>query len=250
MIWRVLLLLLFGGFSVGSVAAGTLSLISQDRWVTVKHVIDGDTFVTREGEKIRLLGINTPEIQHESSPEQPYGNEAKQALEHLLQRNQVRLHFDKDKKDDYGRTLAHIYLKDGRWVNGEMVSLGLAHVYTFAPNFEKANDLLLLEQKAREGGVGFWSHARWKVLSETQLKQKMLGTFRLVAGKVTALDKKKWHVSIGNLTVTIPKASRKLFSGWKFPRVGEEILVRGKLRISKKNKWFLSIYTPSDIEVL
>jgi len=135
-------------FVTQSVWAGSLSWVSQDRWVTVNRIIDGDTFNTRKGEKIRLLGINTPEIQHDSSPAQPLGKEASSALKTLIAGQQVRLSFDKEKKDKYGRTLAHVYLRNGLWVNAELVRQGFAHVYTFVPNIREAQKLVKIEQEA------------------------------------------------------------------------------------------------------
>ena len=106
-------------------SAGTLSWVSTERWVSVDYVLDGDTFKTKQGEKIRLLGINTPEIRHDTSPAQPFGNAAKRALQDLIAGKQVRLTFDKEKKDKYGRTLAHAYLRDGLWVNAALVEQGV-----------------------------------------------------------------------------------------------------------------------------
>jgi endonuclease YncB( thermonuclease family)/ribosomal protein S17 len=227
--------------------AGTLSWISQDRWVTVDHVLDGDTFTTKQGEKIRLLGINTPEIRHDTSPAQPFGNAAKKALQRLIAGKQVRLTFDQEKKDRYGRTLAHVYLKDGLWVNAELVRLGLAHVYTFVPNISAAKKLIHIEQKAIEAKRGMWVDKRWKVLTSKELSQKILGQFRLIHGILIKVDKSSWHLKLGKLIISVPKKYRHGFKqGLKFKQ-GDAVLVRGRLRMSKKNQWFLSVHTPSDI---
>ncbi len=251
MIWqRVLTLFILCWLSTGASFAGSISLVSQDRWVSVKHVIDGDTFATRRGEKVRLLGINTPEVRHESSPAQPFGDQAKTALQQLISGQQLRLRFDKEKQDRYGRTLAHVYLRDGTWINEKMVSLGLAHVYTFVPNISAAKHLTEIETQAIEQKLGMWSHQRWQVLEAGQLKAGMLGEFRLVRGIVTHVAKKGWQFSVGKLTVSIPKKYRQGFKGWRRPSVQDEVLVRGRLRMSRKDKWFLSIHTPADISKL
>ena len=230
---------------VPSSFAGSLSWITHDRWVTVERVVDGDTFKTTKGEKIRLLGINTPEIQHDTSPGQPFGKQAKIALMNLIANKQVRLTFDKEKKDKYGRTLAHVYLRDGLWVNAALVEQGLAHVYTFAPNISAAKRLLHIEEKAIAAKRKMWGDKRWRVLTPKQLRTRLLGQFRLIHGDVTKVDKSGWRFELGKLTVTVPKRYRSTFKR-NVLKLGQQILVRGKLRMSKKGKWFLSIYTQSD----
>lgn len=231
-------------FVAQSCFAGSLSWITHDRWVTVQRVLDGDTFKTTRGEKVRLLGINTPEIQHDR-PAQPFGKQAKHALITLIAGQQVRLAFDKEKKDKYGRTLAHVYLRDGLWVNAALVEQGFAHVYTFAPNISAAKKLLKLEQQAIVAKRNMWGHQRWRVLTTQQLRTRLLGQFRLVRGVVTKVGKHGWRFELGKLTVTVPKRYRSAFKRLNL-KLGQQVLVRGKLRMSRKNKWFLSIYTASD----
>ncbi len=227
--------------------AGTLSWVSQERWVTVQRVLDGDTFKTTQGEKIRLLGINTPEIRHDTSPAQPFGNTARKALVSLIDGKQVRLSFDKEKKDKYGRTLAHVYLRDGLWVNAELVRLGMAHVYTFAPNIKKAEALTSIESSAIQNKIGIWANSRWKTLRPKDLSQNVLGEFRLIHGILIKSHKSSWRLQLGKLAVTVPKKYRKWFGrGLKF-KAGDSVLVRGRLRMSKKGQWFLSVHAPSDI---
>ncbi len=246
MIRRVLTLLCCVVFTTPS-GAGTLSLVSQDRWVSVRNVIDGDTFSTTQGEKIRLLGINTPEIRHETSPAQPYGDEAKAALLQLISGQQLRLSFDSEKKDRYQRTLAHVYRRDGLWVNAEMIRLGLAHVYTFTPNITAAAALIEAEQLAITAARNMWQHKRWQVLAPETLDKEMLGTYRLVAGAVTQSGSKPWQFELGKLHITVPQKYRAGFKAWRVPQAGERVLVRGKLRMSSRGRWFLSIHTPSDM---
>jgi len=238
-VWLTLFLFIQPSF------AGSLSWITHDRWVTVERVIDGDTFKTTKGEKVRLLGINTPEIRHDNSPAQPFGAQAKNALTTLIAGKQVRLSFDKEKKDKYGRTLAHVYLRNSTWVNAVLVKMGLAHVYTFVPNISAAKQLLPIEQAAIAAKRNMWGHKRWRVLTPKQLRMRLLGQFRLIHGVVTKVDKNGWRFELGKLTVTVPRRARRAFKR-KALKLGQQILVRGKLRMSRKGKWFLSIYTQSD----
>lgn len=227
--------------------AGSLSWVTQDRWVTVQRVIDGDTFVTRKGEKIRLLGINAPEIRHRDAPAEPHGYQASQTLIRLIAGKQVRLSFDQESKDRYGRTLAHIYLQDGTWINAEMLRLASAFVYTFPPNTKAANELTVIEQQAIKKKIGIWRDKRWQVLEPEDLSPALLGQFRLIQGKVDVSGSGSWAFYLGKLAVSIPKKYRPYFVGWRQVRAGENVMVRGRLRMTRKGQWFVSVHSKSDI---
>jgi len=227
--------------------AGSLSWVTLDRWVTVKRVIDGDTFTTRNGEKIRLLGINAPEVRHENAPAEPYGDAAKATLSTLIGGKQVRLGFDKETKDQYGRTLAHVYLRDGTWINEEMLRLGSAFVYTFPPNTRAAEALTVVEEKAISSNVGLWQDKRWRVLKPADLAQDLLGQFRLIEGEVKLSNSPGWAFYLGKLAVSIPKKYRAYFANSRNVRSGERVVVRGVLRMTKQGQWFVSLHNKSDV---
>lgn len=240
-------LLLLGAVNAN---AGTLSMVSNDRWVTVAKIYDGDTFQTEDGERIRLLGLNTPEIQHRDSPAQPLGDEATLALRRLIAGKVVRLAFDREKIDIYGRTLAQIYDRRGRWINGMMVEQGWAHVYTFVPNLRWTKRLLRLERKARRRKLGIWNNWRWKVLTVDALTAKLLGQFRLVEGVVRKVGRRGRDFYMGSVHVTVPKKYRSYFE-FPLPIVrGDRILVRGRVRSSGGKSWFISLHAPTDWEVV
>jgi len=227
--------------------AGSLSWVTQERWVTVNRVIDGDTFTTRQGEKIRLLGINAPEIRHESSRAEPYGETAKETLTKLITGKQVRLGFDQETIDKYGRTLAHVYLRDGTWVNGEMLRLGSAFVYTFPPNVKSVEALIGFEKQAMSNNIGIWQEKRWQVLKPTELALDLLGQFRLIEGEVKVSRSANWAFYLGELAVSVPKKYRAYFANRRNVRCGERVIVRGVLRMTKQGQWFVSLHTKSDI---
>ena len=111
-ITRLLLSLLLL-FTACGVEAGTLSIIGQQRWVKIVGVHDGDSLRTAQGEKIRLLGINAPEVANQGKPGQIMGDEARLYLQELVLGKLVQLRTDKEKLDIYGRTLAQVYLRNG-----------------------------------------------------------------------------------------------------------------------------------------
>ena len=125
-------------------------------WSTVSRVIDGDTIELDTGEKVRYIGIDTPETLHPSEPVEYYGREASEFNKKLVEGKWVRLEFDVQRKDIYGRTLAYVYLSDGTFVNAELLKQGYAKVSTYPPNVEHVEEFLELEREARENARGLW----------------------------------------------------------------------------------------------
>lgn len=121
----------------------------------VARVIDGDTFVLKTGQHVRLIGINAPELHHPILGEQPYGKEAKKHLEELILGKKVRLEFDVQTHDKYGRLLAYVYVGNV-FVNAKMVEDGYAQVMTVPPNVKYQELFLKLQREAMEKGRGLW----------------------------------------------------------------------------------------------
>ncbi len=142
----------------------------------VGAVVDGDTIDLETGERVRLLGIDAPELYHPDDPEQGcagpddgpccYGEEAADWLRARLPAGwDVTLEFDIDCEDPYGRTLAYVYAAPSEgaeveMLNQVMVEKGLARVYTEdvenAQEIRELEVLLYLEEQARSAGVGLW----------------------------------------------------------------------------------------------
>ncbi|MBI4369532.1 MAG: thermonuclease family protein [Elusimicrobia bacterium] len=120
------------------------------KFYLVERVIDGDTFVLKDNITVRLLGIDTPE------KERPYFEEAAQAARRMLEGKKVRLEYDIEIADRYGRLLAYVYLPDGTFVNARLLEMGMAGVYSRAPNVKHADAFLTAQRKAREGKAGLW----------------------------------------------------------------------------------------------
>jgi len=135
----------------------------------VKRVVDGDTLVLESGERVRLIGVDTPEL-HESSKLtrdarrsgqdqktiQALGRRAYEFTRNLVEGKRVSLEFDVEKYDKYDRLLAYVYLKDGTFVNAEIVKQGFANLMTIPPNVKYADFFLKLYQEARENNRGLW----------------------------------------------------------------------------------------------
>ena len=127
----------------------------------VTKIVDGDTFWiddgTRKGRKVRLIGVDAPETRRTARKEIGYyGDESKKYLTSLLLNNAVRLEYDVDPTDRYGRTLAYVYLKDGTFVNASLLKQGYAMVLTVPPNVRYAERFVRYQAQARKKGRGLW----------------------------------------------------------------------------------------------
>jgi len=131
---------------------------------TVSRVVDGDTVYVRAGSRsfdVRLLGIDTPETVDPHRPVGCYGPEASAYTKHLLAGGVVRLVYDRERRDRYGRWLAYIYLeREGRpdlFVNARLASAGYARTLSIPPNTAHEQELAALERSAALAGRGLWS---------------------------------------------------------------------------------------------
>ncbi len=137
--------------------------------ILVTRAVDGDTLVLETGERVRLIGIDTPEM-HESNKLykdarrsresvaaiKEMGKRSWQFTRALVEGKRVRLEFDVEKLDRYDRILAYVYLKDGTFVNAEIVKAGYASLLTYPPNVKYADLFRNLYEEARLNRRGLW----------------------------------------------------------------------------------------------
>lgn len=125
----------------------------------VAEVVDGDTVILGNGQKVRLLGIDAPELEREGQPADFLAHKAKLVLTSLAQGQPVRLEYDQLRYDRYGRILAFLFLTDGTNLSRELVRQGLAHVYTVPPNMRFRGELLAAQREAMKARRGIWLKA-------------------------------------------------------------------------------------------
>lgn len=106
-----------------------------------RYVIDGDTFYAEGIGKVRLLGVDAPEVGHGKGPDEPGGREAKNFLKQRLAGKWVSLDYDETRRDKYGRTLAYVTTEDGAVINEELLRRGLAEPIRHFPYKMKAKYL-------------------------------------------------------------------------------------------------------------
>jgi micrococcal nuclease len=125
---------------------------------SVIRVVDGDTIHVQLGdrvEKVRYIGVDTPELRHPSRGEEPGGRAAAEMNRRLVGGRRVRLERDVQSRDRHGRLLAYVWIGDVM-VNAELVRLGYAQVITVPPNVRHQELFLKLQREAREAGRGLW----------------------------------------------------------------------------------------------
>jgi micrococcal nuclease len=139
-------------------------------YVVVKRVVDGDTFLLSNGERVRLLGIDTPEkyeskkldkdveaTKQDKKTIKKLGQLASDYVKNFVEGKKVYLEKEPnyDDKDRYGRLLRWVYLEDGTFINGKIIKDGYAQVYEKFP-VSKLEELRKYQREARENKKGLW----------------------------------------------------------------------------------------------
>jgi len=215
---------------------------------SVAKVYDGDTIVLENGERVRLLGINTPEIESRLRQGEQGGQQAKLWLQKKLQQGQVYLEYDQQQRDKYKRLLAHCFLADDEHLNLTIVEQGLATVTIIPPNLRYSEELISAQTQAELAQRGIWSQAKTKPRSVQQLsKANSKGWQRYLA---TAKEIKYGRSYIRlilskNIDLRIAKANLHLFPELE-TYLNKPLEVRGWASRSKQ-KFSILIHHPSAI---
>jgi micrococcal nuclease len=147
----------------------TISLTQDYDYFIVKRVVDGDTLLLKNGQRVRLIGVDTPEV-HTSKKLyrdaersgkdvktiRKLGKRASDFVKSLVKPgDKIVLKYDWQRIDKYGRILAYVYLEDGTFLNAEIIKQGYGHAYTRFP-FKYMEDFRRYEREARENKRGLW----------------------------------------------------------------------------------------------
>jgi len=237
--------------------------VAAQESATVASVIDGDTVVLAEpfdgATQIRLVGIQAPKLPlgRKNFPTWPLAQNSKQALQKLTLGRKLGLSFGGAAKDRHGRLLAHLQTPGGKWVQGEMLKLGMARVYSFPDNRARVAEMLALEAAARKAKRGIWGLRFYAVRGPEDLAS-LIGTFQLVEGRVQKAARIKGRVYLNfgekwrdDFTVTIEPKVRRLFAKNGIEPVtfeGKRVRVRGWLK--KYNGPMIDATHPEQIEIL
>lgn len=228
-------------------------LSAVDDWVKVSKVIDGDTLHLQDGRKVRLIGINAPELGRRGKASQPFARKAYHALSSLLKNNKkIGLSYDKDKKDPYKRLLAYIILMDGRSVERILLSKGLVHSIVVPPNDSRINCYRKIEKNARDANLGLWQLSDNQWIEASHLSPKSKGP-RYVSGTVSAYNESKRSIYLklnSRLSIRIAKKDRKYFPNVSFNKlIGKHLQVRGWVS-TYRGRQSIHVRTSHDLHII
>lgn len=225
--------------------------------VAVRQVIDGDTLRLNNGSRVRLIGINAPEIGRKGETSEPFAEAARQQLQALVKASggRVELLPGAQPRDKYGRTLAHVFGRSGDNFEAQLLRQGLAVRVAVPPNTAFSACQQQAEQAARQAGTGVWQ--RPLVVAPGQLRK---AGFALIRAQVRAIKRNSggiWIELEGPLVLQVPPRQVENFSpGFTQGLEGHSIEARGwVLDRSRKGgsmpgqaRWLLPLTDPSMLE--
>lgn len=208
----------------------------------VSKVFDGDTLILSDGRKVRFIGINTPEMDRDNQPPEPFAQQAKTRLESLLEASDSKLYLRPgfDPEDRYKRLLAHVYDQKGESLVEKLLSEGLGYAIAIPSNLRHLDCFRKAERQARKARIGIWSQR--PVVSAAHLAKRAAG-FHLVRGKIKRIGKSRrslWlnlhggvalRIDWGDLQDYFPQVDIERWvgrslevRGWVYHRKGEKRL--------------------------
>lgn len=213
---------------------------------TVVKVVDGDSLEVElaDGiEKVRLIGIDTPEMGRKNQVVEYFAVEAAAFTRKLAKGKRVRLETDPegDTRDRYGRALRYVYLPDGRMLNAAIVSEGYGHAYTRFP-FSRLEEFRKLEREARDAGRGLWKADALPPLTAAEAADH-IGSTATVCGTVASTkfaersNAQPTYLNLDRpypdqlLTVVIWGTDREAFGEPETRYAGKRICVTGKVEL-------------------
>ncbi|MET1081200.1 MAG: thermonuclease family protein [Pseudomonas sp.] len=227
--------------------------------VDVRRVVDGDTLVLVDGRKVRLIGLNTPELAHDGRSAEVGADAAQRRLQALVEAGggRVGVRLGDQARDRHGRTLAHAYGVDGRNLEAQLLAEGLGWLVAVAPNGALVECQQAAERQARAARLGVWRQA--SVQTPERLEKS---GFALLRARVARVERNRgglWIELQGGLTARIEPALLGLFepeqiSTW----VGRRVEVRGWVvdrgrrggLKSGQARWLLPLTHPAMLELL
>lgn len=186
----------------------------------VQWVYDGDTLRLDDKQRLRVIGINTPEVSHKGKIAEPLSGEAREAVRELLHRYNYRIRYERDAlaKDKYGRLLAHVYIKGKINLSQWLLSKGLATTLFIPPSHRHVQCYQDAERQAQQKRLGLWRLPAFQVREVSTLKQNDTGYIRL-QGTVLKVRRGKNKLS--------------LFFGVKFPAQLRVVIKKPQLTLFK-----------------
>jgi len=235
---------IYVGLSGASVASAACQLQQTSNARQVSYVVDGDTvhLVSRPDpskpsrksrvEKIRFIGINTPELARKSRPTEALAEQARQFVIDKLDNNANKLILQTDQQlfDRYGRTLAHVWLDQHHSLSEALLERGLAHLLVIPPNTLNLDCYRAAEQRARQANRGIWQLPGFTAIAAKNVTPQGRG-YRIISGKVVRVGQSKksiWLNLDGPVAIRIARSDLQYFNEQDLLNSsGNLIIVRG-----------------------
>jgi len=228
--------------------------------IKVTEVIDGDTIRLSNGKLLRYIGLDTPEVRIKNNGEfkydpQPYSLEASEYNRKLVEGKFIRVEFDVDKKDKYGRLLGYCFADD-IFVNAKLIEEGYAVLYTRVPNVKYSKEFIEAQKRARRNQKGLWSNFKAVLASQAHL---YINQIKAVKGEVisTYESDRCVYLNFGkdwkkDFTVVIFKDGLRLFKqkGINPVEFYKNRIVEVTGRIKEYNGPEIIINSPSQIKIV
>ena len=220
----------------------------------VKQVIDGDTIVLQNGDTVRFLGINTPELGHGEFTDEPLANPARQFVSRRIKGREVRLAGERERRDRYGRRLAEIYTPDGENLAVELLEQGLGFATAVGDEpFDYLDAYLQAESSARTADKGVWGETFFSPLSAKTAVDMHHRGYRRIRGTVKRVSRSRNNQTLhleGDFRVLISHAAwDRHFSGTPQHYEGQSVEVRGWI-FKSHGVTGMKVYHPAMLERL
>ena len=230
-----------------------------DEHVSIKYVHDGDTVILSDRRKLRIIGIDTPELATKKRAAEPLAEQAGEALRTLVRQHkqQLYLRFDSVRLDPYERMLAHAFLADGTNLSEHLLHNGLATILTLPPNVWQAECYLNAETSARRENKGIWALKSHQPITVGQLNKDHTG-FHVVRNPVGDVKRtpKADYIYLSDtqnrtrLRIKIDAQDRVYFpKNLLNDLIGKKIEVRGIVH-KHRNGFFMRLHHPVALQIL
>ena len=210
-------------FSIASSAEeDSCALQAPHHRVSVRFVNDGDTLTLPNDKRVRIIGINTPEIGYKDRPDQPLAVRAQQRLRAYLHNDHALIVNDEDRYDKYGRVLAHVFDAQGNNVGAKLIREGLGFAISIPPNLRYRKCYRDAEQHARRTKQGVWAEPYFAPVAANKLKYS---GFNRVLGCIQRVRKyrdKKYLYLSDRFRFLIPEQSEIYFEADAPPMIFEK----------------------------
>lgn len=232
---------------------------------TAVRVTDGETFVLDDGAEVRLVGAMSPRASDAAAEHAswPLEDQSRRELEAMILGKPAALAFAGRRSDRYGRLLAQVFVAgegNPRWVQGHMLSHGMARAYSMPESTACMDELLSQERIAREARIGLWSEAVYQIRSGERVKEllRLRSTYQIVEGRVGSTSERRGRIFVNfgqdwrqDFTASLNAAAAKLSatSGLKAQElVGRRVRIRGW--IERRGGPYVEVHDPHQIELL